>query len=162
MAHRAGRGLLIIITLAFVVMRLAPGGPFNDEQALPPEIMANLQASYGLGFKAFRPQPTRETTATALETGEIDVGLLETTYGRLVDGRVTLLTDDRELQPRENVVPVVRTEVLRRYGNRLTQVLDGLSAQLDTADLIALNRLGTVDPRSPADVAATYLSDLAG
>ena len=34
--------LLVIITLAFVVMRLAPGGPFDDEQSLPPEIMANL------------------------------------------------------------------------------------------------------------------------
>jgi oligopeptide transport system permease protein len=40
--------LLVIITLAFVVMRLAPGGPFDDEQALPPEIMANLQSAYGL------------------------------------------------------------------------------------------------------------------
>ena len=40
--------LLVIITLAFVVMRLAPGGPFDDEQSLPPEIMANLQTSYGL------------------------------------------------------------------------------------------------------------------
>ena len=40
--------LLVIITLAFVVMRLAPGGPFDDEQSLPPEIMANLQTAYGL------------------------------------------------------------------------------------------------------------------
>lgn len=40
--------LLIIITLAFFVMRLAPGGPFDEEQALPPEIKANLEAAYGL------------------------------------------------------------------------------------------------------------------
>ena len=40
--------LLIIITLAFFVIRLAPGGPFDEEQALPPEIKANLEAAYGL------------------------------------------------------------------------------------------------------------------
>jgi osmoprotectant transport system substrate-binding protein len=124
--------------------------------------LPGLRAAYGLSFRTFRPQPSREATATALETGEIDVGLLETTYGRLVDGRVVLLADDRGLQPRENLVPVVRTEVVRRYGGRLTAALDALSARLDTADLVELNRLGAVDPRSPADVAATYLSDLPG
>src|SRR5262252_136556 len=40
--------LFVIVTLAFFVMRLAPGGPFDDEQAIPPEIAANLQAAYGL------------------------------------------------------------------------------------------------------------------
>jgi oligopeptide transport system permease protein len=40
--------LLVIITAAFFVMRLAPGGPFDEEQTLPPEIAANLQAAYGL------------------------------------------------------------------------------------------------------------------
>jgi oligopeptide transport system permease protein len=40
--------LFVIVTLAFCVMRLAPGGPFDEEQALPPEIAANLEAAYGL------------------------------------------------------------------------------------------------------------------
>jgi oligopeptide transport system permease protein len=40
--------LFVIVTLAFFVMRLAPGGPFDEEQALPPEIEAKLQAAYGL------------------------------------------------------------------------------------------------------------------
>jgi oligopeptide transport system permease protein len=40
--------LFAIVTLAFVVMRAAPGGPFDEEQSLPPEIAANLQAAYGL------------------------------------------------------------------------------------------------------------------
>jgi oligopeptide transport system permease protein len=40
--------LLVIVTLSFIVIRLAPGGPFDEEQALPPEIKANLEASYGL------------------------------------------------------------------------------------------------------------------
>src|SRR5450631_2442996 len=40
--------LLIIITAAFFLIRAAPGGPFDQEQSLPPEILANLQTAYGL------------------------------------------------------------------------------------------------------------------
>jgi oligopeptide transport system permease protein len=40
--------LLVIITLSFLIIRLAPGGPFDEEQALPPAIKANLEAAYGL------------------------------------------------------------------------------------------------------------------
>ena len=40
--------LFVIVTLAFFLIRTAPGGPFDQEQSLPPEIMANLQAAYGL------------------------------------------------------------------------------------------------------------------
>lgn len=159
-AFARDNGLTRLSDLRALAGRLTFGAPPECPQRR--YCLPGLKAAYGLGFRAFRPQPTREATATALETGEIDVGLLETTYGRLGDGRVTLLADDRGLQPRENVVPVVRTETVRRYGGRLTAVLDGLSAELDTADLIGLNRMGTVDPRSPAEVAATYLSGLSG
>ncbi|MBT4741305.1 MAG: oligopeptide ABC transporter permease OppB [Rhodospirillaceae bacterium] len=40
--------LWVVITVAFFLMRLAPGGPFDQEAPLPPEIMANLKAAYGL------------------------------------------------------------------------------------------------------------------
>jgi oligopeptide transport system permease protein len=40
--------LLIIVTLAFVVVRVAPGGPFDAEQSLPPQVKANLERAYGL------------------------------------------------------------------------------------------------------------------
>lgn len=40
--------LLVIITLAFFMMRLAPGGPFDSERRLPPEIAKNIAAAYDL------------------------------------------------------------------------------------------------------------------
>lgn len=40
--------LLLLITLAFFLMRFAPGGPFDYERSLPPEIEANLNAKYHL------------------------------------------------------------------------------------------------------------------
>ncbi|MDL2191665.1 oligopeptide ABC transporter permease OppB [Cobetia sp. LC6] len=40
--------LLIVITLSFFLMRVAPGGPFDGERRLPPEIEHNLRAAYHL------------------------------------------------------------------------------------------------------------------
>lgn len=40
--------LLVIITASFFIVRLAPGGPFDQEQTLSPQVRANLEAAYGL------------------------------------------------------------------------------------------------------------------
>ncbi|MBT8061988.1 MAG: oligopeptide transporter permease, partial [Gammaproteobacteria bacterium] len=40
--------MLLLITVVFFLVRVAPGGPFDSEKALPPEIQANLEAKYHL------------------------------------------------------------------------------------------------------------------
>ena len=40
--------LLILIIISFALMRMAPGNPFSAEQMPPPEVIANLEAKYGL------------------------------------------------------------------------------------------------------------------
>jgi len=40
--------LFVLIAVAFFMMRAAPGGPFDLERSLPPEIEANLRAAYRL------------------------------------------------------------------------------------------------------------------
>ncbi|MGY0399893.1 MAG: oligopeptide ABC transporter permease OppB [Ostreibacterium sp.] len=40
--------ILVIITIAFFLIRLAPGGPFDKERTIPPEIQANLNRVYHL------------------------------------------------------------------------------------------------------------------
>lgn len=52
--------LFVIVTLAFFMMRLAPGGPFDGERIVPPEIEANLLRAYGLD------RPLAEQYATYL------------------------------------------------------------------------------------------------
>lgn len=37
-----------ILTLSFFILRLAPGGPFDQEQALSPQVRINLERAYGL------------------------------------------------------------------------------------------------------------------
>ncbi len=38
----------VIVTLVFFMVRAAPGGPFDGERRLPPEVEANLLAAYNL------------------------------------------------------------------------------------------------------------------
>ncbi|UYN98268.1 MAG: ABC transporter permease subunit [Devosia sp.] len=44
---------LIAITVCFFILRAAPGGPFDGERALPPQILANLRAHYNLDKSLF-------------------------------------------------------------------------------------------------------------
>jgi oligopeptide transport system permease protein len=40
--------MFVIVTLTFFMMRLAPGGPFDSERRLPPEVERNVKAAYHL------------------------------------------------------------------------------------------------------------------
>src|SRR5947208_1191800 len=40
--------LLVVATLTFLMVRIVPGGPFDAEKSLPPEIVANIKAKYHL------------------------------------------------------------------------------------------------------------------
>ncbi len=46
--------LLLLIVLSFLLMYAAPGGPFTQERALPPQVIANLNAKYGLDDPLWR------------------------------------------------------------------------------------------------------------
>lgn len=47
--------LFILVTLSFFIIRLAPGGPFDQELLVAPQVRANLDAAYGLD----RPLPVQ-------------------------------------------------------------------------------------------------------
>lgn len=40
--------LLLVVAMAFIMVRAAPGGPFASERVLPPEIAANIENAYHL------------------------------------------------------------------------------------------------------------------
>ncbi len=46
--------LFVIVTLAFFMMRAAPGGPFDSQRKLTPEVERNIKAAYDLD----KPLPT--------------------------------------------------------------------------------------------------------
>jgi osmoprotectant transport system substrate-binding protein len=92
----------------------------------------------------------------ALLSGQIHVGLIETTDARLAVAPIVLLADDRQLQPRENVVPLVRSQVADQWGERLTDALDDVSERLTTADLAELNRSVELEGLTAEDAAARW------
>ncbi|HIP75904.1 MAG TPA: oligopeptide ABC transporter permease OppB [Psychromonas hadalis] len=50
--------LLILITISFFLMRFAPGSPFSSERVLPPQVMQNINAKYGLDKPVFEQYTT--------------------------------------------------------------------------------------------------------
>ena len=136
---------------------LAPELRFGGPPECPerPFCLQGLREVYGLEFGEVAAMPSRAATVEALVSGQIDVGLLETTDARLAVAPVVLLADDRALQPSENVVPLVRTDVLERWDG-LRTAFDALSARLTTDDLVQLNRAVELDGLTPAEAAARW------
>ncbi len=155
-ATATARHLVRLSDLRPIAGQLVLGGPAECAERML--CRKGLERVYGLKFKQFIPIASRAVTADALADGEIDVGLMNTTDAYLAANNLVLLTDDRKLQPADNVVPVVRTEIVRRYGQRFIDALNAVSALLTTPDLVALNRQATLGGRPAADVAHQWLA----
>ena len=69
------------------------------------------------------------------------------------------LADNRDLQPSENIIPVLRRATADRYGPGLLAALDAVSARLSTATLTALNAQVELSGRDPRAVAQSWLRD---
>jgi osmoprotectant transport system substrate-binding protein len=104
-----------------------------------PYCLVGLRKTYGLQFGTLVPLDSEPERVAALREGVVDVALLFTTDGSLAAGDLVALRDDRHLQPAENLVPVVSTRAVLRYGGQLTHTLDQVSAALTTANLRFLN-----------------------
>jgi osmoprotectant transport system substrate-binding protein len=150
-------GLRDIGDLAAVDSRLVFGGP--PECAQRRLCLVGLGDVYGLGFREFIPLDTGgPLTLQALRSGGIDVALLFTTDPAIVSEGLVVLTDDRGLQPSENITPLLRREVLSTHGEGVIQTLDAVSTLLTTSDLRAM--IGRVVAGSTArEVAASWLQE---
>jgi osmoprotectant transport system substrate-binding protein len=152
MARR--RGLEKLSDLAPMASQLSFGGP--PECAQRALCLRGLEDVYKLRFKRFEPMPSRSVTAGALQTGEIDVGMIDTTDPNLAKSDLVQLADDKRLQPADNVVPVLRREVLDAYGPPLVRLVNAVSAQLTTRELTRLN-LQVADGQAAPDAASSWL-----
>ena len=139
-----------------IANRLTFGGPPGCAER--PFCLAGIESTYGLDFADFLPLDVGgPLTHQALAEGLIDVALLFTTDPRIAQDRLVVLSDDRGLQPAENVVPVVRAEVVDRWGDGFVAAVDAVSARLDSAVLQRLNG-EVIDGMTAADVAAAWLA----
>ena len=152
MARR--HGLETLSDLAPMASQLSFGGPPECAQRVL--CLKGLEDVYKLRFKRFEAMPSRAVTAAALQTGEIDVGMIDTTDPNLANSDLIQLADDKRLQPADNVVPVVRREIVDAYGPPLVRLVNAVSAKLSTADLTSLNRQ-VADGQPAAQVATAWL-----
>jgi osmoprotectant transport system substrate-binding protein len=131
-------GLQTVSDLVPVASELTFGGP--PECPSRPFCLVGLEERYGLSFEAFVPLDSGAAlTRQAINRGDVEVALFFSTDPIIqIDGLV-VLTDDLALQPAENVTPLVRTEVIDRWGATLIDCVNEVSALLTTAELRRLN-----------------------
>jgi osmoprotectant transport system substrate-binding protein len=132
-------GLRTLSDLATVSRELVFGGP--PECTRRPFCIPGLERSYGITFgQVFSNLDTGgPRTVSALAEGTVDVALLFTSDGAIDLNDFVLLEDDLDLQPAENVTPVIRTGVLDRFGPSLADTVNAVSALLSTGELRTLN-----------------------
>ncbi|HEX2562499.1 MAG TPA: glycine betaine ABC transporter substrate-binding protein, partial [Acidimicrobiales bacterium] len=139
-----------------VARRLTLGGP--PECPTRRYCLEGFADVYGLHFAAFVPLAGQSYVRQALEDDVVDVGVLFTTDGALAGDDLILLDDDLALQPAENLVPVVRSDVLEAAGGqRVVAALDEVSHRLTTANLRFLNWRVAVAGNDPASEARGWL-----
>ena len=154
-AFAAAHHLSRVSDLVPLAGALTFGGPPGCGQS--PLCLAGLGRVYGLRFGAVRTVPAGAATAGALTSGQIQVGLLDSTDAWLSAAPVTLLTDDKALEPPENIVPLVRADALRGgSGDRLRAVVNTISQRLSTADLVQLDRSVEIDGLTPEQAAVRW------
>jgi len=150
-------GLRTLSDLATVSRELVFGGP--PECTRRPFCIPGLERSYGITFgQVFSNLDTGgPRTVSALAEGTVDVALLFTSDGAIDLNDFVLLEDDLDLQPAENVTPVIRTGVIDRFGPPLADTVNAVSALLSTDELRTLNA-EVARGATPQQIASRWLA----
>lgn len=129
--------------------------------AAPPEFrtrfegLVGLRKLYGLGRLRLKQHKIGEQYA-ALDKKRVSVANVFTTDGQLEKARYVLLRDPRSLFTFQNVAPVIRRDLLRKYP-ALRTAIDAVSAKLTTKAMRAMNAAVVQRGEEPAAVAERFL-----
>ena len=138
---RASSSSTTVSDLESVAGELIMGGP--PECPTRPLCLQGYESVYGLNFKEFKPLDAGgPLTFEALENGDIQVALVFSTQGQLEGDDLVVLEEDKDLQPAENVLPVIRNGCV---NDTIAAALISVSDVLTTEDLISLNKQVDID-----------------
>jgi osmoprotectant transport system substrate-binding protein len=150
-------GLVELSDVAAVADELVFGGPPEcQRRAL---CLVGLERMYDIEFGTVVGLPAGPLIEQALRDGGIDVGLMFTSDAAMLSGDFVELRDDRGLQPAENITPLIRDEVLDRWGDDVVDPVDAVSVRLTTAALRQLNAEVGDDTARVAAVASVWLTE---
>jgi osmoprotectant transport system substrate-binding protein len=118
-----------------------------------------LSSAYGIHITKILPlgYASPQTYKSVID-GESQLGETSTTDGTLESQGLVLLPDDQQIQPAQNLVPMVSSSFLQQHPD-VAAPLNALMAKLTTDDLTKLNAEVSVDRQKPEDVAQQWLSD---
>ncbi|MEQ0560203.1 ABC transporter substrate-binding protein [Amycolatopsis sp. NEAU-NG30] len=115
-----------------------------------------IKALYGCEFKEIRTTDTGgPVTVAALKSGEVQVADLFSTSSTIAANGFVPLTDDKNMFPAQNIVPLVARGTL---SPREVAALNRVSAALTTEQLTRLNVEFTEEKRNPLDIAEDFLA----
>lgn len=141
-------GLATLSDLARVADGFTAG--FGPEFMAREDGYAGLRREYGFAFGEVR-QMELGLMYRALEEGEIDVAVANSTDGQIAGLGLVVLRDDRRYFPPYQAAPVVRREILERVP-AAWEAIQGLEGVLDEAAMRELNRRVAVDGEDAAAV----------
>ncbi|MFE3000367.1 ABC transporter substrate-binding protein [Nocardia sp. NPDC059246] len=117
-------------------VKLAAPAEFSER----PGGLPGLKKNYGLDIAAANFVPIADgggpATVKALTEGQVTAADIFTTSPAIAANNLVALTDPKHNFPPQNVVPLYNTA---KKSDKLTKVLDAVSAKLTTAELISLN-----------------------
>lgn len=148
-------GLEAISDLGDVPGTIAFGGPPECQDR--DTCLVGLTEVYGLTNLDFRPIGEFGARVAALSAGEVQLVALFSTQPVIAQEGWVALEDDQRITPPENIVPVVRDEIVEAYGDDLVGILDRVTARITTEVLLELNGRVELDLEDPDDVAGEWL-----
>lgn len=142
-------GVSSLEDLAGLDVPLVLGGAPELEQR--PYGPSGLFGTYGV---TVRFEATGDTTVEDLLAGTVNLANVYSADPRIQTDDLVTLADPKGLFLASHVVPLVNAEL----ADEIAGVINAVSAKLTPEGLVALNVASTVDERSPADIAAEWLS----
>lgn len=135
---------------------LVLGGPPECPQR--PFCIPGLRDTYDVDLSAgFKPLDAGgPITKQALTDGEIDVALLFSTDPGIPENGWVVLEDDKGLQQAENVLPVIRTDVL---DDEVRELLNSVSELLTDEEYVELIGRVYIDGEDEEEVATSWLEE---
>jgi osmoprotectant transport system substrate-binding protein len=121
--------------------------------------LPGLQDVYGIDLSAnFTPLDVG-VIPDALDSGEVDVGVLFSTSGIIADRDYVVLEDSEGMLAADNIVPVFTDEVAEAYGEDFVALLDEVSAAITTELLTEANARFDIDAEDAEVIAEDFLAD---
>jgi glycine betaine/choline ABC-type transport system substrate-binding protein len=149
-------GLTTIWDLRRVEHEMSLGGPpqFQQESHGLPAV----ESAYGLTPRIYKPLEIGGQYQ-ALDGGQVQAAVVNTTDAQLSTGDYTLLGDPQGVFPWGNAIPVVSAKVLAAEGPAFATTINEVSALLTTPVIRELNAEVDLLGENPATVATQFLAE---